>query len=115
MTRLPKRYRQFTLEYPAAAAAYEALGAAVHAAGPLDEQTRALVKLSISVGARLEGAVHSHVRKALQAGVSAAEIRHAVMLALPTIGLPSTMAAMSWVDDVLADAPPKRRPRRSKT
>jgi len=25
---------------------------------------------------------------------------HAVMLALPTIGLPSMMAALSWIDDV---------------
>ena len=100
---LPKRFKIFTEDYPDVADAYEALGTAVHKAGPLDEKTRALIKLAISTGARLEGAVHSHTRKALKAGVSADELRHAVMLALPTIGLPSTMAALSWVDDILED------------
>lgn len=100
---LPKRFKIFTENYPDVADAYEALGTAVHKAGPLDEKTRALIKLAISTGARLEGAVHSHTRKALKAGVTADELRHAVMLALPTIGLPSTMAALSWVDDILED------------
>lgn len=98
---IPKRYQKFTEDYPQVAEAYEKLGEAVHQAGPLDEKTRALIKLSISLGAGMEGAVHSHTRKALKAGATCEEIRHAVMLALPTLGLPSTMAGMSWVDEVL--------------
>lgn len=98
---IPKRYLKFQEDYPKVADAYEAMGDAVHSAGPLDDKTRALIKLAISTGARLEGAVHSHTRKAIAAGLSADEIRQAVLLALPTIGLPSTMAAMSWVDDIL--------------
>ncbi len=98
---IPKRYKKFKEEFTAVAEAYEKLGDAVHAAGPLDEKTRALIKLAISTGARLEGAVHSHTRKALKAGASAEELRHVVMLSLPTIGLPSMMAALSWVDDIL--------------
>ena len=100
---IPKRFKKFTEDYPDIAKAYETLGTAVHKAGPLDEKTRALIKLAISTGARLEGAVHSHTRKALKAGVTADEMRHAVMLALPTIGLPSMMAALSWIDDILKD------------
>ena len=100
---IPKRYQHFKEDYKQVADAYEAMGNAVHNAGPLDDKTRALVKLAISTGARLEGAVHSHTRKALSVGLSAEEIRHTVLLALPTIGLPSTMAAMSWVDDILND------------
>jgi alkylhydroperoxidase/carboxymuconolactone decarboxylase family protein YurZ len=103
MARIPKRFKKFTQDYPDVAAAYEQLGDAVHAAGPLNEQTRALVKLGISVGARLEGAVHSHVRKALGVGTTADQLRHVALLSLPTIGLPSMMAALSWVDDVLAE------------
>jgi alkylhydroperoxidase/carboxymuconolactone decarboxylase family protein YurZ len=99
----PKQLQKFTKTYPKVAKAYDALGTAVHGAGPLDEQTRALVKLGISTGARLEGAVHSHVRKALAIGVKPDALRHAVLLALPTIGLPSMMAAMSWVEDVLGE------------
>jgi alkylhydroperoxidase/carboxymuconolactone decarboxylase family protein YurZ len=100
--KLPKPYQDFLDKYPEVGKSYEALGKAVHAAGPLDEKTRALVKLSISVGAQREGAVHSHVRKALASGASPEEIRHAVLLALPTLGLPAMMAALTWVEDVLA-------------
>jgi AhpD family alkylhydroperoxidase len=98
---IPKRFQKFTEDFPEVANAYEALGTAVHKAGPLDDKTRALIKLAISSGARLEGAVHSHARKALKAGITKEEMRHAVMLALPTIGLPSMMAALSWIDDIL--------------
>jgi 4-carboxymuconolactone decarboxylase len=98
---LPKRFKRFTEEFPEVASAYEQLGTAVHKSGPLDNKTRALIKLAISTGARLEGAVHSHARKALSAGCTKEEMRQAVMLSLPTIGLPSMMAALSWLDDIL--------------
>ncbi len=88
-------------DYPEVVSAYELLGKAVHSSGPLDDKTRALIKLAISTGAGLEGAVHSHTRKAIELEISKEEIRQTVLLALPTIGLPSTMAAMSWVDDIL--------------
>jgi AhpD family alkylhydroperoxidase len=99
--KLPKSYERWTAEYPAVAQAYTKLGEAVHRAGPLDERTRALLKLAISVGAKLEGGVHSHVRKALAAGATPEEIRQTAILALPTIGLPSMMASLSWVNDIL--------------
>jgi 4-carboxymuconolactone decarboxylase len=100
---IPKRFQKFTEDYPDVANAYEALGNAVHSAGPLDDKTRALIKLAISTGARFEGAVHSHARKALKSGVTPEEMRHTVLLALPTIGLPSMMAALSWIDDIIED------------
>lgn len=103
MHKLPKRFQKFVTDYPKVARAYEALGDEVHAAGTLDEKTRALVKLAISVGGRLEGAVHAHVRRAVAVGVEPEEIRHTVLLSLSTIGLPSMMAAFSWVDDVLTE------------
>jgi len=101
MGELPKRYQKFHDEFPEIANSYESLGDAVHKAGPLNDKTRALIKLAISIGARLEGGVHAHTRKALKAGCTANEIKHTVMLALPTMGLPSTMAAYSWVEDVI--------------
>ncbi|MFZ6033982.1 MAG: carboxymuconolactone decarboxylase family protein [Melioribacter sp.] len=101
MSQIPKRYLKFTEDYPEVAKAYESLGDAVHSAGPLDEKTRALIKLAISTGARLEGAVHSHARKALKAGCAPEEMRQVALLSLPTIGLPSMMAALSWIDDIL--------------
>jgi AhpD family alkylhydroperoxidase len=100
---VPKRYKKFMEDYPDAGNAYEELGKAVHNAGPLDEKTRALIKIAVSTGARLEGALHSHVRKALKSGVAPDEIKHAIILSLPTIGLPSMMAALSWADDIFED------------
>jgi hypothetical protein len=35
------------------------------------------------------------------AGVTAAEIRHALLMLLSTIGMPNVVAALSWADDVL--------------
>jgi len=103
MAGIPKRFTQFQEEFPVVAKAYEQLGDAVHGAGPLDDKTRALIKLALSTGARMEGAVHAHARKAVAAGISREELRHVVMLALPTIGFPSMMAALSWVDDIFED------------
>lgn len=101
MSQTPKRFKKFTNDFPDIAKAYEELGNAVHSVGPLDEKTRSLIKLAISTGARLEGAVHSHTRKAIAAGCSAEELRHVALLSLPTIGLPSMMAALSWIDDII--------------
>jgi len=89
-------------------AAYEELGRACRAAGPLDGRTAALVKLGIAVGSRLEGAVHSHVRRSIEAGASLDDCRHVVLLATTTIGFPAMMAALSWVEDVAAERGARR-------
>lgn len=107
--KLPKRFAQFTKHHPAIASAYDQLGKAVHADGPLSSRERALVKFALSAAARLEGGAHAHVRKALESGVTPADLRHVALLAIPTIGFPASMAAMSWIDDVLAGAPKRRR------
>lgn len=101
MGRLPKKYVRFFERYPQVGAAYESYGEAVGQAGPLDEKTRCLVKLGISVGAGLEGAARSHAHKALQAGATREEIAHVAVLAAPTIGFPRMMQALSCVDDVI--------------
>ena len=100
--RLPARYLQFQKRHPKVFQAYDALGAVTAKAGPLKGKTRALVKLAIAVGGQMEGAVHSHTRRAVEAGCSADEIRHVVLLATTTLGFPSMMKTLSWVDDVLA-------------
>lgn len=100
--KLPARYLQFQKNYPKVFQAYDALGAATAEAGPLSDKTRTLIKLAIAVGGQMEGAVHSHTRRAIEAGCSAEEIRHVVLLATTTLGFPSMMKTLSWVDDVLA-------------
>lgn len=101
MSKIPETYIKFKEQFPEISQAYHNLGKAVHSAGPLDDKTRALIKLAMSCGAQKEGAVHSHTRKALDAGCTKEEIHQVVLLMLPTMGLPAMMAAMSWVDDIL--------------
>lgn len=98
--KIPKRFTRFLENYPAIGKAYSDLGQAVHQAGPLDEKTRALVKVAISGAARLEGGFHSHVRKAISAGATKDELQHVALLSLPTIGFPAMMALLSWIDDI---------------
>lgn len=111
MKQLPRHYRAFQKEYPGIAAAYEQLGAVVHGGGPLDAHTRALVKCALAIGAGLEGGTHAQVRKALAAGVPAEELRQIALLAITTVGFPSAMAALSWIDD-LAGPRGSRKPAR---
>jgi AhpD family alkylhydroperoxidase len=99
---LPQPYVRFTRDYAAVARAYDALGKVCAEAGPLDEKTRELIKLGMAIGGRLEGAVHAHARRALSAGATPEEVRHVVAMAVPTVGFPTTVAAFTWVDDVLA-------------
>lgn len=103
MAKLPSRYIRFFDRYPSVGKAYRELGGAVLEAGPLDAKTQALIKLGIAVGARMEGAVHSHVRKCREAGASPDEIRHAILQSTTTIGFPNMMAALSWADDILEE------------
>ncbi|HEU4400984.1 MAG TPA: carboxymuconolactone decarboxylase family protein [Candidatus Polarisedimenticolia bacterium] len=100
MSRIPGWYKEQRKKYPKVIDAYEALGEECQKAGPLDARTRALVKLALAVGAGLEGGVHSHTRRSLEAGATLDECRHVVLLGTTTIGFPSMMAALSWVEDV---------------
>lgn len=75
------------------------LGERCHEAGPLDEKSRRLVKLAMSIGAGLEGGTHSARRSARKAGVTADEIDHVAVLAITTLGLPAATRAMTWISD----------------
>lgn len=98
---LPKPYVQMAEKHPDMMQAYEKLGEACTTGGPLDRKTASLIKLAISSTAGLEGAAHSHARKALEAGCSPEELLHVTLLCVPTIGFPSMMRARGWVEDVL--------------
>ena len=103
MARLPRSYENFKEAYPEIWKAYDRLGGLVHDAGPLAKKERELIKLAMAIGARLEGAVHSHTRRALEEGASREEIYHVVLLGLTTLGFPRTVATMTWVKDVLSE------------
>lgn len=96
----PAAHRAFVGRFPRLGRAWDLVNEE-GGAGPLDPKTQRLLKLAIAVGALREGAVHSGVRKARDAGASAEEIEQVVALAASTIGFPSAVAAWSWVRDVL--------------
>jgi 4-carboxymuconolactone decarboxylase len=112
MSRPPKQYRDFLERYPSVGRAYEQLADACHEAGPLTARERVLVKLGVAMGARMEGAAHAQVRKGLESGLGAEDLRHAVLLALTTAGFPTMMAARSWVEDLLSEAEDKPKAKR---
>jgi AhpD family alkylhydroperoxidase len=101
MTKLPRPYEWFKKSYPEIWQAYDKLAALSHSAGPLGAKERELVKLAMAIGARREGAVHSHTRRALEQGATKEEVYHLVLLGLTTLGFPSTIAALTWVKDEL--------------
>ena len=98
---LPEIYRRLREDQPAVLAAYGRLAEACSAAGPLSSAEQRLVKLGIAIGLGSEGAVRSHARRALDEGVSAEAILHAIVLAVPTAGFPATVAAYGWASEVL--------------
>ena len=101
MTYLPNVYKGFKEEFPEIAEAYDELAVKCHGWGPLDEKTRRLVKLGIAIGLSSEGGVRSHARRALEEGMTSEELRPSVLLAFTTVGFPTMIAAMKWVDEVI--------------
>lgn len=81
--------------------AVETLGQTLKREGPIDEKTAQLIQLAAAAAIQSEGAVHSHTRRALEAGAKPEEIRHTLILLTSTIGFPTMVAAMSWADNIL--------------
>jgi alkylhydroperoxidase/carboxymuconolactone decarboxylase family protein YurZ len=101
---LPPLVQEVAAKHPAVWDAFNRLGNSVAQAGPLDEKTQRLTKLAIAVGAGLQGAVHSHVRRAMAEGITPDEMRHVALLAITTIGWPSAIARLSWIEDIVPAA-----------
>ena len=96
---VPGTFKAFITKYPALGKAHEQVAKAVDDAGPLDAKTLALVKIGICIGAGLESALRSHVRRAMQHGATHAEIEQAILLGMNTVGFPRTVAAWSWAQE----------------
>lgn len=99
----PTQYTMLQKRYKVVLKAVDNLGKAAKSAGPLNKKTAELIQLGAAAAVRSEGSVHSHARRALMAGAKPDEVRHALVLLTSTIGFPTVSAAMSWVEDVLAE------------
>lgn len=96
----PKHFLSLTTQYPAFMNALAQLGETAQVTGPLDARTCQLIQLGAAAAVRSEGAVHSHARRAMEAGATGAEIHHALLVLTSTIGFPAVSAAISWVGDL---------------
>lgn len=106
--KFPGWYSFIKKNHPKFMASLEQLGEAVRLEGPLDAKTAHLIQLAAAAAIRSQGSVHSHARRALEAGATPAEVYHAVLLLTSTIGFPTTSAALSWVHDLLKEGSAKK-------
>ncbi|GAB4278590.1 MAG: carboxymuconolactone decarboxylase family protein [Deferrisomatales bacterium] len=100
-SKLPRNFEEYRSLFPEMFAAWEEAAKHARASGPLDEKTTHLVQLAAAVALRSEGSVHSHARRALEAGASREEILQVVNLTASTAGFPAAAAAFSWVRELL--------------
>ena len=110
---LPKHYLEIKKRFKGYFEALENLGNVVKKQGPLDKKTANLIQLAAASAIRSEGAVHSHTRRALEAGATPDEIYHTVILLTSTFGFPTVSAALSWVSDVIEKKGSGRKTRKS--
>ena len=103
MSKLPEQYRSIKKRFKKYFTAVDNLGKAAKAAGPLNAKTAHLIQLAAAAAVKSEGAVHSHTRRALEAGAKAEEIQHALILLTSTIGFPNVSAALSWTEDIIQE------------
>lgn len=97
---LPGIAGQVARDKPELWRAFQALGAAAGAAGPLSEREQRLVNLALAIGGGSEGATHSHARRALAEGLPADALDHVAFLAITTLGWPQAIRGLSWIRDI---------------
>jgi AhpD family alkylhydroperoxidase len=82
--------------------AVESMSKAARNAGPLDEKTLQLIQLGAAAAIGSKGGMSSHALRALEAGATKEEVRHAIIVLTSTIGFPTVAAALARMDEVLA-------------
>jgi AhpD family alkylhydroperoxidase len=101
MTDYSVNYSWLVSKFGTVMQSHQELGKAVREAGPIDEKTAHLIQLAAAAAGRSEGGVHSHAKRALQAGATADEIYHSLILLTSTIGFPNVAASLSWAKDII--------------
>ena len=101
MSNVPEQHVSIKKRFKKILTAVDNLGKATRNAGPIDKKTSHLIQLSAASAIRSEGSVHSHTRRALEAGATTEEIYHTIILLINIIGFPTVSAALSWADDII--------------
>jgi len=96
MEDLHEIFTQFKKDFPEVHRRHAEEGEEIHLrGGPLPEKVRLLLKVVISAASRHQRALETHLVKAREAGVTEEELRHALLLLIPTCGFPAFMEAYS--------------------
>ena len=101
MNQLPGQYLSVKKRFKKLLKAVDNLGKVTKESGPIDVKTAHLIQLAAAAAIRSEGSVHSHIRRAIDAGAKQEEIYHTLILLTSIIGFPTVSAAISWADDVM--------------
>ena len=81
-------FTEFKKDFPQINALHEQLGKEIHEnSGPLDEKSRWLIKISISAACDHKRALMTHLKKAKNSGLTDQEIKHTLLLLIPTAGV----------------------------
>jgi alkylhydroperoxidase/carboxymuconolactone decarboxylase family protein YurZ len=102
MRGLPPTLQNFKDRKPEIWEAHERLSQACQDAGPLDRKTALLIKIGIAAAASKRTPLATHIRSALEEGVSREEVEHAIILTATNQGLSTMMQAMKELDSVLS-------------
>jgi len=100
-SQIPTHFRSIQERFPDLVKALDQLKGTIRQAGPLDVKTSHLIQVAAAAGIQSHGALHSHVRQALEAGATPDEVYHSVLLLISTIGFPRVAAAINWIDEVM--------------
>ncbi|MDD5008538.1 MAG: carboxymuconolactone decarboxylase family protein [Syntrophorhabdaceae bacterium] len=89
-------FTRFREEFPRIYEGHEALGKEIHVqGGPLSEKVRWLIKIAVSGASGHKISLETHIARGKEAGLTDEEIKHALLLLLPTVGFPAFMEAYS--------------------
>lgn len=89
----PKTLRDFEAQFPQVWNSYLTLRECCDQFGPLGKKQQELIKIGIEVAQRRHGGLIAHIDRAKEAGATVDEIHHAMLLALPLIGMPDMLDA----------------------
>lgn len=77
----------------------------VYERGGLDLKTKELLACTLLLGLGSPGELKTHLRGAMRAGASEAEVRETLLFAAPFVGFPRVVAAFEQLRSLLGSAP----------
>ncbi|MGM0440990.1 MAG: carboxymuconolactone decarboxylase family protein [Elusimicrobiota bacterium] len=94
MKDIHKIFKEFKEEFSSVYGEHVELGKKIHLdGGPIDDKNRWLIKIAISAASGHHKALETHIEKARKFNASEAQIKHVILLLMPTCGFPATMEA----------------------